>query len=111
MNEDLTEEEMRRALFGSANKAPLRSVASPASSVTGRSQPAGAVPKRRVTGAALSRLRVTLHVTKEFEGKIDVFTYDASTLSTLLAEQEAKAAARKKRYRYFEVVSILPTGQ
>ncbi|HBN9869849.1 TPA: hypothetical protein ACP331_003025, partial [Pseudomonas aeruginosa] len=53
------------------------------------------------------RLRVTLKVTKTFEGDEEIFTYDANTLSSLIAEQEAKSAAKKKRYKYFEVLSMV----
>ncbi len=49
-----------------------------------------------------------LHATKVFEGEIEELVYDANTLSTFTAEQEAKAAAKKKKFRYFEVVSIKP---
>jgi len=49
---------------------------------------------------------VILHVSKEYEGEVEEFVHDVSTLSTLLAEQQAKAAARKKRYKYMEVVSV-----
>jgi hypothetical protein len=51
---------------------------------------------------------VTLRVSKEFEGKVEVFTYDANTLSTFVAEQEAKSEAKKKKFRYFDVVSVKP---
>lgn len=52
-------------------------------------------------------MRVTLRVGNEFEGKTESFNYDADTLSTLLAEQEATKAARKK-FKYVEVVSVKP---
>jgi len=51
---------------------------------------------------------VTLHVTKDFEGDVSVFIYDANTLSTLIAEQEAKKEAKKKKFKYFDVVSVKP---
>ncbi|KPB49649.1 Uncharacterized protein AC511_2055 [Pseudomonas coronafaciens pv. oryzae] len=54
---------------------------------------------------------MTLHVSKEFEGDVDVFVHDSSSLSKLVAEQEAKSAARKKKYRYIEVVSIESTSK
>ena len=56
----------------------------------------------------MSRLRVTLRVTKIYEGPEEVFVYDANTLSSLVAEGEAKAAAKKKKFRYFQVISIEP---
>ncbi len=43
-----------------------------------------------------------------FEGPEEVFVHDADTLSTLMAETEAKAAARKAKFRFFDVVSIKP---
>jgi hypothetical protein len=51
-----------------------------------------------------------MHVAKEFEGEEEVFVHDANTLSTLIAEDEAeaKAAAKKKKYRYFNVISVTP---
>lgn len=52
-----------------------------------------------------ARLRVTLRVGNEFEGKTYELIHEADTLSSLLAEQEAVKAARKK-YRYVEVVSV-----
>jgi uncharacterized protein (DUF1697 family) len=51
---------------------------------------------------------VTLHVTREFEGAVEVLVFDANTLSTLTAEQEAKAEAKKRKYKYIDVVSVLP---
>ncbi|MNG18596.1 hypothetical protein D3C84_1026770 [compost metagenome] len=47
-----------------------------------------------------------LRVTTEFEGKADTFVYEANTLSSLIAEQEAKAEAKKKKFKYFEMISI-----
>jgi hypothetical protein len=38
-----------------------------------------------------------------------MFVYEGDTLSTLTAEIEAKAAAKKKKFKYFEVVSVKPT--
>lgn len=105
MSTNLTEEEMCQALFGSLSKAAATQDPAPVPSA-GKARPN---PKRSIGGKALSpKLRVVLHVTKEFEGKVEVFTHDANTLSTLVAEQEAKAAARKKRFKYFEVVSVKP---
>jgi hypothetical protein len=52
---------------------------------------------------------VTLRVSKEFEGKTELFIHEADTLSTLTAEIEAKAAAKLKKFKYFEVISVKPT--
>lgn len=51
------------------------------------------------------RLRVTLRVGNDFEGQMHELVHEADTLSSLLAEQEAIKAARKK-FRYVEVVSV-----
>lgn len=106
MNSDL-EEEMRRALFGNAE-----------SLVQGSKPPAKGPPleiiieapvqvpkKKKTTKAFTPRLRVTLRVGNEFEGETHEIIHEADTLSTLLAEQEATKAARKK-FRYVEVVSV-----
>lgn len=89
MNDTLSEEEMRQALFGNAV-------------LPARDQGAPQLP--RVSKRLSARLRVTLHVTKVFEGPEEVFVYDANTLSTLIAEAEAK----RKKFRYFDLVSIKP---
>ncbi|NWB85855.1 MULTISPECIES: hypothetical protein [Pseudomonas] len=107
MSNELSEEEMRLALFGpsSPSSDPLPTpepepVFVPASAPT---------PKPRGVAKALSpKLRVTLRATKQFGGDVEVLTYDANTLSTFIAEQEAKAEAKKKKFRYFELVSIKP---
>lgn len=105
MSNTLTEEEMRRALFGASD--PAQPITEPKAIL----QPPVArplAPKKASSRPTSPKLRVTLHVTREFEGEGEVFTYDASTLSTLVAEQEAKNAAKKKKFRYYEVVSINP---
>ncbi len=67
--------------------------------------PAKAAKKKQVSKGFTPRLRVTLRVGNEFEGKMFEMVHDADTLSSLMAEQEATKAARKK-YRYVEVVSV-----
>lgn len=109
MNPELTEEEMRRALFGGGEqvaqvsvptvKKPLSDIVIP--------QPTTAAEKKKVSKAFTPKLRVTLRVGNEFEGKTHEMVHEADTLSTLLAEQEATRAARKK-FRFVEVVSIKP---
>ncbi|WP_110970686.1 hypothetical protein [Pseudomonas huaxiensis] len=88
MVEELTEEQMRRALFGGVG-----------STVPG-AQPAANATKERKT--MRSRLRVTLRVGNEYEGKLFDYVHDADALSTRLAEQEATKAARKK-YQFIEL--------
>jgi hypothetical protein len=93
------EDEMRRALFGSAGAtAPIETLAPP---------PPAPVSKTRVKSP---RVRVILTVSKEFEGETEQFVYEADTLSKLTAEIDAKAAAKKKKYKYFELVSVQSIG-
>ncbi|MDD1963770.1 hypothetical protein NPS29_00395 [Pseudomonas putida] len=61
--------------------------------------------KKKAAKAFTPRLRVTMQVGNQFEGKTYDLIHVADTLSTLLAEQEAVKMARKK-YRYVEVVSV-----
>lgn len=106
MSNELTEEEMRRALFGNAGtSSPISvvSVAEPRASAV--VAPAPNVARKKTSKAFTPRLRVVLRVGNEFEGQTFEFVHEADTLSTLLAEQEATKAARKK-FRYVEVVSI-----
>ncbi|WP_439885375.1 hypothetical protein ACTACK_07160 [Pseudomonas syringae] len=63
--------------------------------------------KKKVAKAFTPRLKVTLRVGNEFEGKMTELIHEADTLSSLLAEHDAVKAARKK-YKYVEVVSVKP---
>ncbi|WP_416425070.1 hypothetical protein RAM80_04675 [Pseudomonas sp. App30] len=108
MTRDLTEEEMRRALFGTA--APTIQPTAPpppepAVDLVFTKPVAPPATKKKVAKAFTPRLRVTLRVGNEFEGKTFELIHEADTLSKLLAEQEAVKAARKK-YRYVVVVSV-----
>ena len=108
MNSELTEEEMRRALFGTPHpeehvSAPV--VEEPVAEVVFTKPVAAPVAKKKAAKAFTPRLRVTLRVGNEFEGEMQELTHEADTLSSLLAEQEAVKAARKK-YKYVEVVSV-----
>ncbi|OPK07797.1 hypothetical protein [Pseudomonas sp. VI4.1] len=106
MNPELTEEEMRRALFGADEPAAqddAPAVQKPVADVV-ITPPAKVAEKKKVAKAFTPRLRVTLRVGNEFEGKMHEIVHEADTLSTLLAEQEATKAARKK-FRFVEVVS------
>ncbi len=107
MNPELTEDEMRRALFGNAEPASQVVVApipEPIPEVVFVKQ-ASPAAKKKAAKAFTPRLRVTLRVSNEFEGKMFEFIHEADTLSKLLAEQEAVKVARKK-FRYVEVVSV-----
>lgn len=108
MNQDLTEEEMRQALFGNPKSTIQPSVPAPVAKETVAdiviAPPPKAAPKKKIGKAFTPRLKVTLRVGNVFEGETHEITHEADTLSKLLAEQEATKAARKK-YRYVEVVS------
>ncbi|BAP45185.1 hypothetical protein PSCI_4483 [Pseudomonas sp. StFLB209] len=107
MTPDLTEEEMRLALFGApapAEQLNAPVAPQPAPEVVLAKPPAPA-PKKKAAKAFTPRMRVILRVGNEFEGEMHEITHEADTLSTLLAEQEATKAARKK-FRYVEVVSV-----
>lgn len=107
MNPELTEEEMRQALFGDTE------VSAPVIQPTAKEtvpeilivSPAKPAAKTKVAKALTPRLRVHLRVGNEYEGQTFEMTHEADTLSTLLAEQEAVKFARKK-FRYVEVVSV-----
>lgn len=97
MHQNLMEEEMRQALFGSAEKT--------ASATQNHQAPAKA--KSKMSKSYTPGLTVVLHVGNDFEGQRFEFIYQADTLSSLLAQQNALKVARKK-YRYAEVVSVAP---
>ena len=108
MNADLTEEEMRRALFGTAepeSQVAAVPVQEPVPEVVFTRTVAAPVAKKKAAKAFMPRLRVTLRVGNEYEGEMHELIHDADTLSSLLAEQEAVKSARKK-YKYVEVVSV-----
>ncbi|CAN7537750.1 hypothetical protein [Pseudomonas sp. LjRoot263] len=102
MKENLSEEEMRQALFGLGSNETIPMVQD--SLITADSQHVS--KPRKVATSRSPKLRVTLRVRTEFEGKADTFVYEANTLSSLIAEQEAKAEAKKKKFKYFELISI-----
>ncbi|QHF05100.1 hypothetical protein N015_22915 [Pseudomonas asturiensis] len=108
MSIDLTEEEMRRALFGTAqsgHQLPAAPVQEPVPDIVFTKPVTAPAANKKIAKAFTPRLRVTLRVGNEFEGKMYELIHEADTLSSLLAEQEAVTAARKK-YRYVEVVSV-----
>ncbi len=107
MSSGFTEDEMRRALGLTETHVspPTTQTPVPAAKVKSEPQVTGSKPKARSP-----KLRVTLLVSKEFEGETVEFTHDADTLSQFDAEQEAKTLAKKDKYRFFEVVSIKPIG-
>jgi hypothetical protein len=107
MNSDLMEEEMRRALFGvseSAAPAVNSHVQDNVADVV-IVQSLKAVKTQKISKGFTPRLRVTLRVGNEFEGKMHEIVHEADTLSSLVAAQEATRSARKK-FRFVEVVSV-----
>jgi hypothetical protein len=107
MSEQLTEEEMRQALFGSvAPSAPVIEVPVQAAPVEVVAKPpVKPAEKKKPAKVFTPRLRVILRVGNEFEGATQEIIHEADTLSALLAEQDATKAARKK-FKYVEVVSV-----
>lgn len=112
MSTGLTEDDMRRALGldvpSPAAPAPVEPELKPEPAPVPAPAPVPkASPTPRPKAKRLSpALLVTLRVTKEFEGDETLFVHEAKTLSTFDAEQEARKAAAKEKYKYFEVVSI-----
>jgi len=108
MSSELTEEEMRRALFGTPQpeeEEPAPLVKEPVEEIVLAKPVVAPAAKKKVAKAFTPRLRVTLRVGNEFEGKMIELIHEADTLSSLLAEQEAVKAAKKK-YKYVELVSV-----
>jgi hypothetical protein len=115
MSTGLTEDDMRRALgldvATPTTPAAPEPVAAPIPEPIARAAPAPVEVKtppapRPKTKRLSPALVVTLRVTREFEGEETLYVHEAKTLSTFDAEQEARKAASKEKYKYFEVVSI-----
>lgn len=90
---------MRLALFGVGGE-PSTSIASVSSSTNVKPKAKSSSPK----------IKVTLSVSKVFEGETELFIYEANTLSKITAEMDAKAAAKKKKFRYIDVVAVEKVG-
>lgn len=90
MSSDLTEEEMRRALFGATEpeEVPAAPTPQPAPEVVFTKPVSAPSPKKKAAKSFTPRLRVTLRVGNEFEGKMHELIHEADTLSSLLAEHE-----------------------
>ena len=88
MNSELTEEEMRRAFFGTPQSEEQMSapvVEEPVEEVVLAKPVVAPAAKKKVAKAFTPRLRVTLRVGNEFEGKMVELIHEADTLSSLLA--------------------------
>lgn len=106
MSNTLTEEEMRNALFGSSPPAKVTSKLKSELQFVPTKPSAQVAPSRPASKSLFPKVRVTLHVSKIFEGEIEMIVHEARTLSKLVAEQEAKDAAKKRKFKYIEVVSV-----
>ncbi|ELQ08694.1 hypothetical protein A988_21562 [Pseudomonas syringae BRIP39023] len=100
---NMTEDEMRQALFGST----VRLKAPQAKPNTGKDQSQKSPVRRKIAKNFVPKLIVTLRVGNEFEGARELITFDVDTLSSLQAEVDAMKIARKK-YRYVELISVKP---
>lgn len=105
MATELTEEEMRRALFGPDDVPAPAHMPHANEDLPIVIQRPQEVAKRKALKPSTPKLKVTLRVGNEFEGDTEAFVYESSTLSTLQAELDATKAARKK-FKYVEVVSV-----
>lgn len=92
MTTDLSEEEMRRALFGGVSR--------PLNAEEGLSDRRS---DTRRSASITSKIRVVLNVTNIFEGDCEQVVFDSSSLSTLVAIMDAKK--KYKKFRYITVVS------
>jgi hypothetical protein len=106
MSKELTEEEMRLALFGSTIFHESSTIVQIHSGTSAAQSLPKSLNKKKIR-SFIPKLKVTLSVGNEFEGDTELFIYEADTLSTLQAELEAKKKARKK-YKFIEVVSVKP---
>lgn len=107
MNAELTEDEMRRALFGES-ESTVPAIDSRAQNTTSDvmlAKPVKTANKQQASKGFTHRLKVTLRVGNEFEGEMHEIVHEADTLSSLVAEQDATKTARKK-FRFVEVVSV-----
>ncbi|MDF3202847.1 hypothetical protein P3C29_29580 [Pseudomonas sp. 1912-s] len=107
MNTELTEEDMRRALFGeSETSEPAAGAPTRTATDIVIMEPIKTAKKKHTFQGFAPKIRVTLRVGNDFEGKTYEMVHEVYTLSFLLAEQEATKTARKK-FRFVEVISIM----
>ena len=48
-----------------------------------------------------------MNVSKEYDGEVTQFIHDSKSLSRFDAEQEAKKALAKAKFKYYELASIV----
>ncbi|KMM96192.1 hypothetical protein [Pseudomonas lundensis] len=105
MSTGFTEDEMRRAL-GLDTPTPA-----PAPQPEPELPPVAPAPVKAAHRAPVKRrgpvLRVTMHVSKEYDGEVTQFIHDSKSLSRFDAEQEAKKALAKAKFKYYELASIV----
>lgn len=109
MNTQLSEEEMREALFGPSDATPTPPPAEEPviEPLLATPEPLPVIKPAKVARPTGRKLRVTLQVSNEYEGETFVVHYDANTLSQIVAEMDAKKSFKKK-YKYITVVSVAP---
>ncbi len=108
MAAELTEEDMRRALFGTKDESFVAAASTQGitlDTTPTSSKPSKPAQKRAILKAFTPRIRVKLRVGNEFEGETYELIHEADTLSSLVAAQDATRKARKK-FRFVEVISV-----
>jgi len=108
MHDSLTEQQMREALFGPSAAAAPAATVDPTELQFVPTKRAVSKPtaKKAKPASLFPKLRVTMQVTKTFEGEVETLVHEARTLSSLLAEQEARDLAKKKKFKYIDIVSV-----
>ena len=111
MSAGFTEDDMRRALGLDIPAAPVQPEVEPAPAKTTPIPKKAPAPDKASSPVAKKRsgpiLRVTMRVTKVFDGDETRFVHDSKDLSRFNAEQEAKKALAKAGFKYFELESIV----
>ena len=115
MSAGFTEDDMRRALGLDLPATPVQPEVEfdvePAPEKIATVVKKAAAPAKAPSPAPKKRsgpiLRVTMRVTKVFDGDETLFVHDSKDLSRFNAEQEAKKALAKAGFKYFELQSIV----
>lgn len=110
MSSGFTEDEMRRAL-GLDTPTPQATPSVKPAAPAPVTAPTPQIPKAAAPRVPVKRrgpiLRVTLQVSKVYDGEETPFVHDSKSLSRFDAEQEAKKALAKAGFKYFVVESIV----